>query len=76
MKAHYRRGGLGDTKVKKFLNEIIQEEIRPIRERREELAKDLGYIFDMLKKGSEHARKKAAQTTDEVKTAMGINYYK
>ena len=76
LKAHYRRGGLGDSKVKKFLNEIIQEELRPIRERREELSKDLGYVFDMLKKGSEHARKKAAQTLDEVKTAMGINYYR
>ena len=76
LKAHYRRGGLGDSKVKKFLNEIIQEEIRPIRERREELSKDMGYVFDMLKKGSDYARTKAAHTLEEVKTAMGINYYK
>lgn len=76
LKAHYQRGGLGDSKVKKFLNEIIQEEIRPIRERREELSKDLGYVFDMLKKGTDYARTKAAKTLDEVKTAMGINYYK
>ena len=76
LKAHYQRGGLGDVKIKKFLNEIIQEELRPIRTRREELANHKDDIFAMLKVGSEHARKKAAQTLDEVKTAMGINYYK
>lgn len=76
MKAHYERGGLGDGVVKKFLNEILQNELRPIRERREELAKDLGAVFSMLKAGSEHAESVAARTLDEVKGAMGINYFR
>ena len=76
LKAHYQRGGLGDMVVKRFLNEILQNELRPIRERREELAQDLGEIFQMLKIGSEKAQKVAAQTLDEVKTAMGINYFR
>ncbi|MBE6452472.1 MAG: tryptophan--tRNA ligase [Alphaproteobacteria bacterium] len=76
LKAHYQRGGLGDGKVKKFLNEILQNELRPIREKREELAGDIGAIFDMLKKGSENAQSVAAQTLDEVKSAMGINYFR
>ncbi len=75
LKAHYRRGGLGDGTVKKFLNEILQNELGPIRERREELAKDIGAIFEMLQKGSEKARAVAAQTLHEVKTAMGIEYF-
>lgn len=76
LKAHYQRGGLGDGTVKKFLNEVLQNELRPIREKREELSKDLSYVFAMLKEGSEKAQKVAAQTLDEVKTAMGINYFK
>ena len=76
LKAHYCRGGLGDGTVKKFLNEIMQAELRPIRENREEFAKDLGEVFNMLQKGSERAREVASQTLDEVKTAMGINYFK
>lgn len=76
LKAHYRRGGLGDGTVKKFLNEILQVELSPIREKREEYAKDLGEVFHMLKIGSEKAEAVAAQTLDEVKTAMGINYFK
>lgn len=76
LKAHYCRGGLGDGTVKKFLNEIMQAELRPIRERREEFQKDLGEVFNMLQKGSEKAREVASQTLDEVKTAMGINYFK
>jgi tryptophanyl-tRNA synthetase len=76
LKAHYRKGGLGDGTVKKFLNEILQNELSPIRERRAEFAKDLGEVFAMLKKGSEKAEAVAAQTLDEVKTAMGINYFK
>ena len=76
LKAHYERGGLGDSKVKKFLNEILQAELRPIREKREELASDVGAIFSMLEQGSIHARQVAAQTLDEVKSAMGINYFK
>ena len=76
LKEHYCRGGLGDGTVKKFLNEIMQNELRPIREKREEFQKDLGEVFNMLQKGSEQAREVAAQTLDEVKTAMGINYFK
>lgn len=76
LKAHYTRGGLGDGKVKKFLNEIMQAELKPIRERREELAKDLPAIYDILRKGTEKARNVATQTLDEVKSAMKINYFK
>lgn len=76
LKAHYRKGGLGDGTVKKFLNEILQNELKPICEKREVFAQDLGQIFDMLKAGSEKARETASRTLDEVKTAMGINYFK
>ena len=76
LKAHYCRGGLGDGTVKKFLNEIMQAELRPIREKREEFAKDLGEVFNMLYKGSQKAREVASNTLDEVKSAMGINYFK
>ena len=76
LKAHYTKGGLGDGTVKKFLNEILQSELKPIRERREEFQKDLGEVFNMLKNGSEKAREVASQTLDEVKSAMGINYFK
>ena len=76
LKAHYRKGGLGDGTVKKFLNEILQNELKPIREKREVFAQDLGQIFVMLKAGSEKARETASRTLDEVKTAMGINYFK
>lgn len=75
LKAHYERGGLGDGTVKKFLNEVLQSELKPVRERREELAKDLPEIFRMLKTGSDKAREVAEKTLQEVKTAMGINYY-
>lgn len=75
MKAHYERGGLGDMKVKKFLNAVLQETLEPIRTRREELAKDLPAVWEMLKKGSEEAKAVAAQTLDEVKKAMKINYF-
>lgn len=76
LKAHYQKGGLGDGTVKKFLNEIMQAELRPIRERREEFQKDLGEVFNMLYKGSQKAREVASVTLDEVKSAMGINYFK
>lgn len=76
LKAHYTRGGLGDGTVKKFLNEIMQAELGPIRERREELAKDLPAIYDILRQGTERAENVAAQTLDEVKSAMKINYFK
>ena len=75
MKEHYQRGGLGDVKTKRYLLEILERELGPIRERRIEFAKDMGQVYDMLKKGSEKARQKASQTLSEVKSAMGINYF-
>ena len=75
LKAHYQRGGLGDVKVKKFLNNVLQEELEPIRSRRAEFAKDIPEIYNILKKGSDAAREVAAQTLSEVKSAMKINYF-
>lgn len=75
LKAHYSRGGLGDVKVKKFLNAVMQEELAPIRARRKEFEKDIPEIYNILKKGTEVARAKAAATLDEVKSAMKINYF-
>lgn len=75
LKAHYTRGGLGDVKVKKFLNNIIQEELEPIRKRRKEYEKDIPEVYDILRKGTEAAREVAAQTLSEVKSAMKINYF-
>jgi len=75
LKAHYTRGGLGDVKVKKFLNKVIQEELDPIRRRRKEFEKDIPEVYNILKKGSEAAREVAAQTLSEVKSAMKINYF-
>ena len=75
MKAHYERGGLGDMKVKKLLNAVMQETLAPIRQRREELAKDIPAVWAMLKEGSEKARATAATTLAEVKKAMKINYF-
>ncbi len=75
LKAHYQRGGLGDVKVKKFLNHVLQEELEPIRNRRKEYQKDIGYVYDVLKKGSEAAQAAAAQTLDQVRRAMKINYF-
>jgi tryptophanyl-tRNA synthetase len=75
MKAHYVRGGLGDSIVKKRLELVLQEMLAPIRARREELAKDKGYIMQMLKEGTMRAREVAARTTDEVKAALGLRYF-
>lgn len=75
LKEHYTRGGLGDVKVKKFLNNVLQEELEPIRTRRAEFAKDIPEIYNILKKGSDAAREVAAQTLSEVKKAMRINYF-
>ena len=75
LKDHYQRGGLGDVKVKKFLNNIVQEELEPIRQRRKEYEKDIPEVYQILKRGSEAAREVAAQTLSEVKSAMKINYF-
>lgn len=75
LKAHYQRGGLGDVKVKKFLNNVMQETLEPIRNRRKELQKDIPYIYEVLKKGSQEAKAAAAKTLDSVRNAMKINYF-
>ena len=75
LKAHYQRGGLGDVKVKKFLNAVLQEELEPIRTRREELAKDIGAVSEMLRVSSLKAREVAAQTLSDVRHAMKIDYF-
>jgi len=75
LKAHYTRGGLGDMKVKKFLNNVIQETLEPIRARRHEFEADIPEVYNILKKGSEKAREVAAQTLSEVKAAMKIDYF-
>lgn len=75
MKAHYKRGGLGDVKVKKFLNNVLQAELEPIRKRREEFQKDIPYVYDVIKKGSEVAEEVAARTLSDVKKAMRIDYF-
>lgn len=75
LKDHYRRGGLGDVKIKKFLNNILQKELSPIREKRKHYEQNIPEIFDMLLKGSEDAREVGAETLKKVKSAMGINYF-
>ncbi len=75
LKDHYRRGGLGDVKIKRFLCAVLEEELAPIRERRLELRKQIPEIYEMLKKGSEAAREVAAATLADVKAAMRINYF-
>lgn len=75
LKDHYRRGGLGDVKCKKFLIKVLEEELAPIRARRAELEKDIPAIYDILKKGSVKAQQTAAVTLSEVKDAMRINYF-
>jgi len=75
MKAHYVRGGLGDSIVKKRLEVVLQELLAPIRERREALAQDRGYVMQVLKEGTMKAREVAAKTTDEVRAALGLSYF-
>ena len=75
LKAHYQRGGLGDVKVKKFLNNVLQAELRPIRERRKEWEQKLPEVYEILKEGSRVAEAKAAETLRDVKASMRINYF-
>ena len=75
LKAHYQRGGLGDVKVKKFLNSILQQELEPIRARRKEFEQDIPGVYRMLKDGSDKARETAARTLAEVRRAMRIDYF-
>lgn len=75
LKAHYTRGGLGDVKVKKFLNNVLQEELEPIRQRRKEFEKDIPAVYRILEEGSKKAEAVAAATLADVKRAMKINYF-
>lgn len=75
LKAHYQRGGLGDVKVKKFLNAVVQEELEPIRSRRKAYEQNIEYVYEILEKGSKKAREKAQATLKEVQASMRINYF-
>ena len=75
LKDHYRRGGLGDMKCKKFLMKVLNKQLEPIRQRRHEFEQDIPEVYNILKKGSEVAREVAAQTLHEVREAMKINYF-
>ena len=75
LKEHYTRGGLGDVKIKRFLNNILQAELEPIRARRREYEKDIAAVYDILKDGSDRARQVAEATLQDVKNAMKINYF-
>ncbi len=75
LKEHYRKGGLGDMKCKKLLNEVINKMLEPMRKRRLEYQQDIPEIYNMLKKGTQSARETAAQTMDEVRRAMRIDYF-
>ena len=75
LKDHYRRGGLGDMKCKKFLNNVINNMLEPMRQRRHQWEQDIPGIYEILKKGTEQARETAAQTMDEVRHAMRIDYF-
>lgn len=75
LKAHYKRGGLGDVKVKKLLQAVMEETLEPMRKRRKEFEKDIPAVYDILKKGSEVAREVAAQTLSDVRKAMRIDYF-
>ncbi|HAJ69919.1 MAG: tryptophan--tRNA ligase [Alkalibacterium sp.] len=75
LKDQYRQGGLGDVKIKRYLNDVLQAKLKPIRERREMFAQDREAVLDILKEGSLKAEAVAAQTLVEVKETMGINYF-
>ena len=75
LKDHYKRGGLGDVKVKKFLIKVLEKELAPIRERRKQWEQNIPGVYEILKKGSEVAEAVAAQTLADVKAAMKINYF-
>lgn len=76
LKAQYQHGGLGDVKIKRYLNEVLEAEFGPIRQRREEYAQDIPAVYEMLRKGSAKANEVAEQTLQEVRDAIGLNYFK
>lgn len=75
LKDHYRRGGLGDVKIKKFLNKVLEDFLEPIRERREYYAKDISKLFEIMENGSKEASDYGKMKLEQVKEAMGINYF-
>lgn len=75
MKENYKRGGLGDVKIKKYLNEILQAELKPIRDKRKDLEKNKDYLYEILKEGSIRARNIASSTLVEVRNVIGLNYF-
>ncbi len=75
LKDQYQAGGLGDVKIKRYLNEVLQNELRPIRERREKYEADIDAVYQILKDGSDKANAVAEQTLKEVRDAIGINYF-
>lgn len=75
LKQHYQRGGLGDVKIKKFLFNVLEDELTPIRERRKAYEQDIEKVYEILKKGTDEARRQASQTMIEVKRAMRIDYF-
>ena len=75
LKDHYRRGGLGDVKIKRFLNNVIQETLTPIRERRHYYEQHIDYVYDILEEGSKVARQKAAEVLKRVRRAIGVEYF-
>ena len=75
LKEHYKKGGLGDVKIKSFLNNVIQEVLEPIRERRHYYEQHIDFVYDMLKKGNEVARKKATVVLKRVRKAIGVEYF-
>lgn len=76
LKDQYQAGGLGDVKIKRYLNEVLEGVLAPIRERRAQYAEDMDYVYQVLREGSEKANGVANQTLEEVQDAMGINYFK
>lgn len=75
LEEHYSRGGVGDVKVKKFLNKVLQEELEPIRNKREELSKNPDYVMQILRDGCDKANIEAEKTISKVRKAMGIDYF-
>lgn len=75
LKAQYQHGGLGDVKIKRYLNEVLEGVLAPIRQRRQEFAQDMGAVYDILKEGSARANEVANQTLVEVRRAIGVNYF-
>ena len=76
LKAEYQKGGLGDVKIKRYLNKVLEAELAPIRERREKFAQDEDAVYEMLLEGSNKANKVANETLEQVRDAIGLNYFK